>query len=308
MTEYKYLDENGLAYFWGKIKTHVANSLADAAAVNGFFETYTVSYTVGANSTYTGSVSVAKDGYIPIGLAGFSSGNANVTVNRCDIWASDTTVHFVVANPTSTAIDTSFTAKVTYIPTVSNRLVWYAVHTSYPTSTVVLTTTTGNFSLIAGSKLVVKYTNTSTVASGVSTTFNVDGTGAIPVKNRNGSNGYTAMAGEVAEFVYDGTNFVALTRELYESTSRIATSIAAGSTSVSVTFRPRITNPHIDVKAVMIENGKAYQFTEFSYYFSSNPALMVSGTNYTLTISLNEAQSSAITFNISGDIGRLASK
>lgn len=189
---------------------------------------------------------------------------------------------------------------------------WYAATTGTVYTSITLTTETGDFVLQTGAKLIVKYAYRSTAASNTATTFNVDGTGAVSVKNKHGDNGYAALAGEVAEFVYDGTNFVALTEEAYITESRLTTSIAKMVTSVSVIFRPRIANPHITVTAQKLDDdsGVYYNnFTAFSYYFSTNPANMVSTSNYTLTIVLNAAQSDyPVLFNIGGDIGKVASK
>ena len=69
----------------------------------------------------------------------------------------------------------------------------------------VVTTSSGDFSLTAGSIVFVKFTNRLYTAN---TTLNVDGTGAVTIK-QNGAAPHLDIwqAGETVGFCYDGTNF-----------------------------------------------------------------------------------------------------
>lgn len=79
-------------------------------------EALTDTYSVAANGTVTGSIDLTKSGYTPIAIAGFVSGNVNVSVARCDIWTNDNAVHYQLKNTSSSALsNTTFTAKITYV-------------------------------------------------------------------------------------------------------------------------------------------------------------------------------------------------
>lgn len=85
-----------------------------------------------------------------------------------------------------------------------------ARHNSYGTSSTAASTiakvaTRSGFVLGTGAHVAVKFTNSNTATS---PTLNVNSTGAKPIF-QNGTAGATWSAGEVVEFVYDGTNWCA---------------------------------------------------------------------------------------------------
>lgn len=94
------------------------------------------------------------------------------------------------------------------------------VHNQYgtsssSTSTIAKIVTYSGFILKIGSRITVKFANGNTAAN---PTLNVNSTGAKPIY-QNGTVGATWSAGEVVEFVYDGTNWCALatTKAISES-------------------------------------------------------------------------------------------
>lgn len=86
---------------------------------------------------------------------------------------------------------------------------WFCTSdTAAATAAKTATSTTGTFALQTGYRIYVKFDNANTA---VSPTLNVDNRGAINIK----AYGATAptlswVAGDVVEFVYDGTNFIML--------------------------------------------------------------------------------------------------
>lgn len=80
----------------------------------------------------------------------------------------------------------------------------------------VVTTSSGDFSLTAGSIVFVKFTNRLYTAN---TTLNVDGTGAVTIKQNGGAPLLTMwVAGETVGFAYDGTNFEMIDRAAASTT------------------------------------------------------------------------------------------
>lgn len=90
---------------------------------------------------------------------------------------------------------------------------WYGVCASAATAAAkVVSTTSGNFELSNGAKVVVKFNNGNTSDSVLS--LNVDNTGATPIKlfdsNTNNLRDYKINANDIIEFVYTGNYFVAM--------------------------------------------------------------------------------------------------
>ena len=117
---------------------------------------------------------------------------------------------------------------------------WYGTSsTGAGTQTKVVDTTTGDFTLATGNMVRVKFTNAQTYNGGI--TLNVDGTGAKSAM-RNGTTAttrYFYLAGEVVDFVYDGTYFVAVNEGIatttYYGVTKLTNSATSTSTSTSAT-------------------------------------------------------------------------
>lgn len=132
--------------------------------------------------------------------------------------------------------------------------IWYGTcDTAATTQEKIVTTTTENFSLIVGNMIRIKFTNGQTYDG--TTTINVDGTGAINAV----SVGITAAprffyrAGEVVDFVYDGTNFTQLegghASTQYYGNTKLSSDI--NSTSESLAATPKAVKTAYD-----LANGK----------------------------------------------------
>ena len=118
---------------------------------------------------------------------------------------------------------------------------WYGTcPTGATAQTKVVTTISGDFSLTTGSMVRVKFTNAQSYNGGIK--LNVDGTGAINVMRQ----GTTATAqyffdsGEVVDFVYDGTNYIAVNEGIasraYYGVTKLSS--ATNSTSVAMAATP----------------------------------------------------------------------
>lgn len=127
-----------------------------------------------------------------------------------------------------------------------SQTVWYgACPTAENTAAKVVTTTSGGFSLTAGNIVFVTFDNRLYTAN---TTLNVDGTGAVTIKQNGGAPLLTMWgAGETVGFVYDGTNFELIDRneastteyglvKLSSSTSDGYANVAANGTAVKAAY------------------------------------------------------------------------
>lgn len=113
---------------------------------------------------------------------------------------------------------------------------WYGVcPTGATTQAKIVTTTTGDFSLEIGNMVRVKFNNAQTYNGGI--TLNVDGTGAKSAM-RNGTTAttqYFYLVGEVVDFVYDGTYFMAVNEGIASTTYYGVTKLTNSATSTSTT-------------------------------------------------------------------------
>lgn len=117
---------------------------------------------------------------------------------------------------------------------------WYGTcATAAATQAKVVTTTSGNFTLATGNMVRVKFTNAQTYNGGIK--LNVDNTGAVNVM-RQGTTvtvRYFFLAGEVVDFVYDGTNFIAVNEGIatttYYGVTKLSSSTSSTSTSLAAT-------------------------------------------------------------------------
>lgn len=118
-TEYNVLSDEYESVTIGEIQSTLGdtiNEMIDASAKPYFtFKALTGTYTVAANSTATGTLDPAVDGWLPFALAGFFSGSTDVATIRCDLWASDGLVHYTVKNLSSSQVSSTMTVKVSYV-------------------------------------------------------------------------------------------------------------------------------------------------------------------------------------------------
>lgn len=113
---------------------------------------------------------------------------------------------------------------------------WYGTcSTSYSMSAKVVTTTDGDFTLKAGHRVKVKFTNYNTTSS---PTLNVDSTGAKYIKQYGtvAPLTYTWYSGEVVDFVYDGTYFIIADGGVASTTYYGPTKLSSSTSSTSNTL------------------------------------------------------------------------
>lgn len=131
-------------------------------------------------------------------------------------------------------------------------------------STAAKTVSLSNYSLVTGSRIVVKFTVTNTAAN---PTLNVNNTGAKPIVYRGSaiSAGYLA-ANRVYEFVYDGTNWnlmgdldtnntytantgIKLSGNTFQHTNSVTAGTASGDASKTLSFGGTFTIPSVTYDA-----------------------------------------------------------
>lgn len=116
---------------------------------------------------------------------------------------------------------------------------WYGTSgTSVSTAAKVATTTTGDFVLETGNMVRVKFTNANSYNG--TATLNVDGTGAKSIA-RVGTTlttRYYWTAGEVVDFVYDGTNYVMSNKGTATTTYYGLVKLTTTATSASTSLVP----------------------------------------------------------------------
>jgi hypothetical protein len=91
----------------------------------------------------------------------------------------------------------------------------------------------GRFSLTAGQRVLVKFSNAQTYSG--QPTLNVGGTGAVNICRSGTTAGmrYQWVAGEVVEFIYDGANFVEINGGIATTTYYGMTKLSSSTTSTS---------------------------------------------------------------------------
>lgn len=136
---------------------------------------------------------------------------------------------------------------VTVLGTGNVQNLWYGTSTTAKgTQTKVVTTTTGNFTLTAGNMLRVKFSTDQTYNGQAK--LQVDGTTATGVTRvgTTAAQRYIWLAGEVLDFVYDGTNFVAVNEGIatttYYGTTKLSSSLT--STSEATALTPKALNQY----------------------------------------------------------------
>ena len=123
---------------------------------------------------------------------------------------------------------------------IKGERIWYGTcATGASTQNKVVTTNSGDFALEVGSMVRVKFTNAFTY-NGTSR-LNVDGTGNVDIARvgTTETTRYYVSAGEVIDFVYDGTDFVmsrtGTATTTYYGLTKLATSAYSTSTSTALT-------------------------------------------------------------------------
>ena len=136
--------------------------------------------------------------------------------------------------------DSTSDAYIQNKPTISPQNLWYGTcGTGASTQAKVVTTSDGDFTLTTGNMVRVKFTNAQTYNGTV--TLNVDGTGAVDVARvgTTKTTRYYWVAGEVVDFVYDGTNFVMSAKgtatTTYYGLTKLSSSINSTSTALAAT-------------------------------------------------------------------------
>ena len=117
--------------------------------------------------------------------------------------------------------------------------VWYAESsTGGNTAAKVASTENGNFVLATGAMVRVKFTNGNTYNG--TATLNVDGTGAVNIVRvgTTTTTRYYWTAGEVVDFVYDGTNFVMSAKGTASTTYYGLVKLTTTATSASTSLVP----------------------------------------------------------------------
>jgi len=145
---------------------------------------------------------------------------------------------------------------------------WYGTcSTSYSMSAKVVTTTDGDFTLKAGHRVKVKFTNYNTTSS---PTLNVDSTGAKYIKQYGtvAPLTYTWYSGEVVDFVYDGTYFIiadgGVASTSYYGVTKLSSSTTSTSTSLAAT--PSAVKAAYDRGTAGVNRGnEAYSHAELAH-------------------------------------------
>ena len=118
--------------------------------------------------------------------------------------------------------------------------IWYGTSdTAATTAAKVVTTNTGDFELVTGAMVRVKFTNGNTYNG--TATLNVDSTGAVDIA-RVGTTKTTRYywgTGEVVDLVYDGSNFVMSNKctagGTYYGLTKLATAVGSNVSTVAAT-------------------------------------------------------------------------
>lgn len=201
----KYLDENGLLYFWQKIKTVFASKAEGVKNITRTGTTFTVTRADGTTFTFTQQDNtVAKTTTTP-------KANGTAAIGSETKYAAGDHVHplqtTITGNAgTATALQTARTIDGVNFDG-SAAISHYGV-SSTAAGTATKLVSVSNFTLVEGAWVAVKFsvTNTAAVAN---LKLNVNSTGEKSIKYR-GSNlpaVGTLTANRLYLFVYDGTNY-----------------------------------------------------------------------------------------------------
>lgn len=211
-----------------------------------------------------------------------------------------------------------------------SKNVWYGTSdTAATTQAKVATTSSGDFILTTGNMVRIKFTNANTYNG--TATLNIDGKGAVNITRvgTTTTTRYFWTAGEVVDFVYDGTNFVMSNKgvatttyygetKLSDSTASTSTSLAATANAVKTAYDLAATKSEITTTTASLtstgwsSNSKTVSVTGVtasnSVLVTPAPASMDDYANCgikctaqaagTLTFSCTTVPSSTITVNV----------
>lgn len=201
----KYLDENGLLYFWQKIKAVFSSKAEGVKTITRSGTTFTVTRADDTTFTFTQQDNtVAKTTTTP-------KANGTAAIGSETKYAAGDHVHplqtTISGNAgTATTLQTARTIDGVSFNGSAN-IIHFGTSSSAASATTKTVDCTG-FTLATGAWIAVKFSVTNTGAVG-SLKLNVNSTGEKAIKYR-GSNlpaANTLSAGRVYLFVYDGTNY-----------------------------------------------------------------------------------------------------
>lgn len=178
-------------------------------------------------------------------LAGIEAG-AQVNQNAfSNVVVGSTTVAADSATDTLTisgggGVKVSGNASTDTVTIESSFPVWYATcSTAAGTAAKVATTSDSDFALSTGARVYVKFTNAQSASGTV--TLKVDSAAAKNVypAGSTGATQYHWLAGEVVEFIYDGTNFImvngGVATTTYYGVTKLSSSTSSTSTALAAT-------------------------------------------------------------------------
>lgn len=211
----KYLDSNGLLYFWAKIKnmfalkTEIPGPATNSPKMDG-------TAAIGSSAKYAKEdhVHPTDTSRVPTSrkVAGHAL-SADVTISKSDVGLGN------VDNTADASKSVASAGKLTSAANIdgvdfdgSADVVRYGVCSTAAGTAAKDVTLEGStpFKLVTGASVFVKFSSANTAAV-ASLTLNVNGTGAKAIK-RNGTTNMASAgnlgAGMVCQFVYDGTNWL----------------------------------------------------------------------------------------------------
>lgn len=157
---------------------------------------------------------------------------SNITIEADDIPVDATSMSHVTTGDVQNALEQIDGAIV-------GQSIWYGTSTTAAgTIAKAVATTSGDFVLATGARVSVKFTNAQSASTA---TLNVDGTGAKNVTFIGTTTNcqYQWQAGEVIDFVYDGTNYVMVNEgratTTYYGVTKLSSATNSTSTSLAAT-------------------------------------------------------------------------
>lgn len=199
------------------------------------------------------------------------------------------------------------------------RNLWYGTSTTAAaTAAKVVTTADGDFTLATGNMVRVKFTNANSYNG--TATLNVDGTGAVNITRvgTTATTRYYWTAGEVVDFVYDGTNFVMSDKgtatttyygltKLSSSTSSTSTALAATPSAVKAAYDLANSKQDELVSGTNIKtiNGESVLGSGDIVTPDDDTTYTISYANNVLTLTGSDGSTSAVTIQGGGGGGGL---
>lgn len=211
MASKTFLNKTGLAYLWGKITARIPTKTSDITNDSGY-----ITGTSYATANTGGTVKVTPAFGVEMSGSGELKGRIYDASEYNSMWndalVSKGTMDVAFAGKLSSSVtstSTNLAATPSAVRTAYHNGAWYATCAT-AAATVAKVGTCADFSdaggLVAGAHVTVKFTNANTAAS---PTLNINSTGAVPIYiNGAAATSGAWKAGDVKEFVYDGTNWV----------------------------------------------------------------------------------------------------